>query len=133
MNISPNISSWEEGRDPLADYLDSLDKVYGFDVELVLPGHRRVFADFRGRIDELKQHHKVRAEEVLAVLDGEDKTAYEVASEMTWDFKADSWDQIPVMQKWFATGEAIAHLEYLKERGRAHRQLHNGRVMFSAA
>jgi hypothetical protein len=37
---------------------------------------------------------------------------------MTWDIKCDSWGAFPLAQKWFATGEAIAHLRYLKERGR---------------
>ena len=37
---------------------------------------------------------------------------------MSWDIVSDSWDLFPVSQKWFATGEAIAHLKYLKEKGR---------------
>jgi predicted metal-dependent hydrolase len=37
---------------------------------------------------------------------------------MTWDIKADSWDQFPVAQRWFATGEAISHLRYLEEEGK---------------
>jgi hypothetical protein len=36
---------------------------------------------------------------------------------MNWDILCDSWDLFPVSQKWFATGEAIAHLKYLKEKG----------------
>jgi hypothetical protein len=38
---------------------------------------------------------------------------------MTWDIVCDSFDQFPVSQKWFATGEAIAHLVYLEGIGRA--------------
>jgi hypothetical protein len=44
-------------------------------------------------------------------------SAYEVASRMTWDIKCDSWEEFPLAQKWFATGEAISHLRYLKEKG----------------
>ena len=41
--------------------------------------------------------------------------AFQVASRMTWDFDCESWEKFPVVQKWFATGEAIAHLKYLEE------------------
>jgi hypothetical protein len=41
-----------------------------------------------------------------------------VASQMTWDIDSESWDQFPVAQKWFATGEAISHLRYLEEEGK---------------
>ena len=36
---------------------------------------------------------------------------------MHWDIRAKSWDDFPLNQKWFATGEALAHLEYLMEEG----------------
>jgi hypothetical protein len=32
---------------------------------------------------------------------------------MKWDLKNIDWEEFPVMQKRFATLEAIAHLEYL--------------------
>ncbi len=60
-----------------------------------------------------------RAEEVLTILNGAPKNAFQVASEMTWDIDCDSWDRFPLAQKWFATGEAIAHLRYLEEEGAA--------------
>jgi hypothetical protein len=43
--------------------------------------------------------------------------AFQVASEMKWDINYESWEQFPVSQKWFATGEAIAHLRYLEKKG----------------
>jgi hypothetical protein len=36
---------------------------------------------------------------------------------MTWDLDCDSWEEFPRAQKWFATGEAIAHLRYLQRKG----------------
>jgi hypothetical protein len=41
---------------------------------------------------------------------------------MTWDIVCDSFDLFPVSQKWFATGEAIAHLIYLEEEGKVRRK-----------
>lgn len=129
-DITPNISSWSEDLNPLGDYLVSLDKVYGLDVDLVLPGHRSLFKDFRGRIDELKLHHRERADEILVILEDGAKVAYHVAAKMTWSLRVDSWEEVPAMQKWFATGEAIAHLEYLESEGAIRRETQGEDLLF---
>lgn len=131
IDITPNISLWSDSENPLKDYLASLDKINEFDIALVLPGHRRLFSDCRGRIDELKHHHQARAQEVLAILADGGKHAYDVASRMTWDIDCESWEEFPVSQKWFATGEAISHLKYLEEQGLVRRQVTQGAVEFS--
>jgi len=38
-DITPNITFWPQLDNSLKSYLDSLDKVYNLDVNLVLPGH----------------------------------------------------------------------------------------------
>jgi glyoxylase-like metal-dependent hydrolase (beta-lactamase superfamily II) len=118
IDITPNIQCWSEIQDPLKSYLGSLDRVHDLEVELTLPGHRRLITDHRSRIAELKEHHSRRCNEILRIIRNGNQSAYEVASRMTWDIKCDSWGAFPLAQKWFATGEAIAHLRYLKERGR---------------
>jgi glyoxylase-like metal-dependent hydrolase (beta-lactamase superfamily II) len=115
-DITPNIQCWSDKENPLEKYLASLDKIRKLDVGLVLPGHRRLFKDHRARIDELKLHHERRAEEILDILKKGSGSAFEVASAMTWDIKFDSWNDFPVAQKWFATGEAISHLRFLEEK-----------------
>lgn len=112
-DITPNITVWKENDDTLGDYLRSLDRVAKLDVELVLPGHRRSFNDFQDRIDELKLHHRHRLDEVLEILASGSGTAYQVASQMTWDIVANSWEDFPIVQKWFAVSEATSHLRYL--------------------
>lgn len=113
-DITPNIQSWSDDWNPLREYLLSLDKVYELDVEVVLPGHRSIFKNYRERIRELKRHHRKRAEEVLSILEKGGKNAFQVASQMSWDIICESWGMFPISQKWFATGEAIAHLIYLE-------------------
>ena len=39
---------------------------------------------------------------------------------MSWDIVAEDFAAFPVAQKWFACGEASAHLDHLKVLGRAH-------------
>ena len=130
-DITPNISSWLDWGNPLGQYLDSLDKIYRLDVELVLPGHRRVFRDHRRRIDELRQHHRARADEILAILKRGEQNAFEIASQMTWDLTYKQWEQFPVSQKWFATGEAIAHLKYLEHERAVRKEERGGRIVYS--
>jgi glyoxylase-like metal-dependent hydrolase (beta-lactamase superfamily II) len=117
-DITPNIQCRTEQGNPLRNYLRSLDKIYEFEIDLVLPGHRRLFSNHRERIEELKDHHRKRLDEGLSILDKGSKNAYQIASEMTWDINYDSWEMFPASQKLFAVGEAIAHLRYLEEEGK---------------
>lgn len=126
VDITPNIQCWADERNPLSSYLQSLEKVAHLDVDLVLPGHRRLFTDHRSRIRELQDHHQHRIDEVIKILEGATLCAYDVASKMTWDIRADSWDDFPIVQQWFATGEAIAHLRFLEGIGRIDRGTING-------
>ena len=123
VDITPNITLSSEERNPLKEYLKSLDKVYDLDVELVLPGHRRIFRNHKERIRELKQHHKTRLKEVISILSKGRQNAFQVASQMTWDIGYKSWDLFPPAQKWFAFGEALAHLKYLEEEGKVGREM----------
>jgi len=118
MDISPNIQCWSDTENHLKHYLASLDKVHKLQVDLVLPGHRRLIDNPRARIEELKKHHAHRLDEVLTILKKGPLSAFQMAAHMTWDIDCDSWDQFPVAQKWFATGEAMSHLRYLEEDGK---------------
>lgn len=130
-DITPNIQSWSDEWNPLREYLFSLDKVYEMDVEVVLPGHRSIFRNCRERIQELKSHHRKRAGEVLSILEKGGRNAFQVASQMSWDIISESWDLFPVSQKWFATGEAIAHLKYLEERSLVFKELVEEKIIYS--
>jgi len=130
-DITPNIQLWTDDRNPLEEYFASLDKVSQLDIELVLPGHRSIFKNCRERIQELKHHHQERLDEIISILEKGEKDAFQVASEMSWDILCDSWDLFPVSQKWFATGEAIAHLKYLEEKGILRTEVRGQRRVFS--
>lgn len=131
-DITPHIESWSYAVNSLEDYLTSLDKVYDLPVELVLPGHRNFFTDLKARIDELKAHHHERTDEVMDVLGDRSMNAYEIAAGMTWDIECESWEAFPIVQKWFAVGEAIAHLRFLESRGRLIRNAEEKIITFQA-
>jgi glyoxylase-like metal-dependent hydrolase (beta-lactamase superfamily II) len=130
-DITPTIQLWSDEWNPLKEYLASLDKVYEFDIELVLPGHRGVFRNSNERIQELKYHHQKRLDEIISILEKGSQNAFQIASQMSWDIIYDSWDLFPITQKWFAIGETISHLKYLEEKGVAQREMQGKKRVYS--
>ncbi len=129
-DITPNTAQWFYDTDPLNNYLTSLKKIAKYDVDLVLPGHRKSFTDLYGRVSELQEHHKRRLNEISSILDGDGGDAYYIASLMSWDLNYESWEQFPIIQKMFACGEALAHLTYLVNKGIAVRKLINNKYVY---
>lgn len=132
-DITPNISFWTDFKNSLKVYLSSLEKVLTLDVDLILPGHRRIWNNHKNRIAELKAHHHARLDEVIAALKDGDKTACQIAPYIAWDIDCTSWDVFPTQQKWFALGETVAHIEYLEENNAVSRKIKNGKIVFSLA
>jgi glyoxylase-like metal-dependent hydrolase (beta-lactamase superfamily II) len=129
-DITPNITLSVEERNPLKEYLKSLDKVYDLDVELVLPGHRSIFRNQKERIRELKEHHQARLTEVISILGKGRQDAYRITSQMTWDIGYKAWGLFPPAQKLFAFGEAMAHLKYLQEEEKVGWEMEKGGIVF---
>ncbi|MCX5780168.1 MAG: MBL fold metallo-hydrolase [Firmicutes bacterium] len=132
-DITPNITPWLGVDDSLGQYLASLEKVYAMDIGLVLPGHRAIISDHRGRIDEIRIHHDSRLAEILTILANGPMNAYQVASKMHWDLTYTTWAEYPSFQKWFATGEAIAHLEHLTWQSRVRQILQETGLVYRLA
>jgi glyoxylase-like metal-dependent hydrolase (beta-lactamase superfamily II) len=130
-DITPNITHWEQLENSLDHYLKNLEKVYTLEVDLVLPGHRNIWNDHRKRITELHEHHRNRLNEALLALESGGKTAWDIAPYITWDIEFNSWQEFPSVQKFFAIGETIAHLDYLVLNGRARREMKNNKALYS--
>lgn len=111
--ITPNITFWEFEHDILATYFKSLNKVYAFNIDYLFTAHRKIIRDHQKRITELIDHHDVRLKEILDILSEGRKSPVEMAAAMHWDLSHKSWDDFPHPQKWFASGEALSHLEHL--------------------
>lgn len=124
--ITPNITFWDFRQDSLAQYFASLRKVAALPIELLFTAHRELVSNHLARIEELLQHHEKRLAEVMAIMAQGEQTASRTAAQMHWDIRARSWEDFPKAQKWFATGEAAAHLEYLVNQGRLQRRTADG-------
>jgi glyoxylase-like metal-dependent hydrolase (beta-lactamase superfamily II) len=116
--ISPNVSVWpnEPEANPLADFLASLDGIRALPEEtLVLPSHNEPFRGLRARIDELGLHHEERLDK-LASLIAAPRTTMEIARGLF----TRPLDQ---HQTGFAIGETLSHINLLRARGGAVREL----------
>ncbi|HVF32965.1 MAG TPA: MBL fold metallo-hydrolase, partial [Acidimicrobiales bacterium] len=111
--ITPHISGMNSGRDPLALFFDSLDRVAALDnVQQVLPAHGHPFPDLKGRTDAIKEHHLERLEKletVAAGMPGRRGTVEDFSHHL---FRKERWGSM-------AESETYAHLEHLRHAGRA--------------
>jgi len=130
-DITPNITRWPEVSDSLGEYLGSLDAVSRLDIALTLPGHRSLIQDTQARIGQIQAHHARRLAEVRRILADGPASAYTIASRMTWEMRYASWEDFPVAQKWFAIGEALAHLDWLVARKEVEEQTRKESVLFA--
>ena len=132
-HITPNICRWSGVTDSLGDYLESLKRIRELPVERLLPAHRQQTGDLEQRTRELEAHHARRISDALdAVRREPGRTAYEIAGSMAWSIRCRSWAEFPLTQKYFAVGEALAHLDYLMVRGQVQRREEHGKWRYYA-
>ena len=123
--ITPNIG-WHPGTDMLAHYLESLEKLHPFEVDMVLPSHGAAFRGHRERIRETAAHHEQRCGEILAHISREPMTAFGIVQRV-WPRRLSPFHQH------FAVFEILAHLEFMQRRGRVEAQVKNSGELYWSA
>ncbi len=119
--ITPNISLQPQSNaNPLGDFLNSLNMVKKLDVNLVLPAHEHRFTDLKTRVEEIIWHHKQRNSEILETIKAEPKTAYQIATKITWmpELGGVRFKALAVWDKRAAVSETLAHLEAMRIDGK---------------
>ena len=114
--ITSNVSVYptEPYADPLGDWLESIEALRHIDpVTLVLPAHNEPFTGLHTRLDQLRDDHTDKLEKLLELC-ATPRTAVESFSTL---FRK------PINESDYgiATGEAVAHLHWLEERGKIRR------------
>ncbi|MCL5264073.1 MAG: MBL fold metallo-hydrolase [Chloroflexi bacterium] len=128
--ITPNVSyHLQSGSNPLGDYLHSLNQLKRLPVNLVLPAHEHVFQDVTSRIEEILRHHEERKQQILAIIDAEPKTAYAIATQLSWNVPG-KWQRLDALHQRFAVTEVIAHLESLRMDGEVERFPSDGIIQY---
>ncbi|BAA79285.2 conserved hypothetical protein [Aeropyrum pernix K1] len=114
--ITPSVILYDEEHDPLGSYLRTLEMLAQKKYLVAYPGHGNPIISPAERARELIEHHRRRLSEVLELLKRRGSaTAYEVAVGMRWRTRYTSWEEYPPVEKFFAIGEALAHLKRLYE------------------
>ncbi len=124
--ITPNIGVHPFYDDnPLGDYLRSLDRLHALDIGLVLPSHGDPFRGHREWITETRGHHDERLRRVPAATEGGEYTAFDLVPRI-WKQKLGLIDQR------LAMAEALAHLQFLRNRGDLVSERRDGRVVWAS-
>lgn len=127
-SITPNITFYGfRYGDMLGQYMENLRKVSDMEIKLLLSSHRALIPNYRDRIAELLNHHQKRLDETYQILgQASPMTVLEVTKKLHWNISSKSWNAFPKSQKWFAAGEAHAHLEHLLAMRKIQRTKKNG-------
>jgi glyoxylase-like metal-dependent hydrolase (beta-lactamase superfamily II) len=130
--ITPNVGfNLLSGDNPLGDYFCALRKLQNLAVSRVYPGHEYSYADMRGRIQAIIEHHQQREKEIQNVIISHLCSSYEIASHLTWNYPL-PWDRFPAVDKRLAVNETIAHLEHMRWSGQVEKVARNNRILYGA-
>src|SRR5712691_2751627 len=113
--ITPAVGLYPESRrDPLGDYLASLERTIELAPRVVYPGHGEPIDDAPKRARELIEHHRIRLDDHGAALAPEPRTAYDISLDVFGR-------ELTPTQRRFAVAETLSHLKRLVREGRAAR------------
>jgi len=122
--ITPNIA-WHPGRDMLAEFLDSLERLAELDVDLIFPGHGEPFSGHRAWITETTGHHRQRCDEIFDLVQRSPRTVHSMVGDL--------WRRtLSPINHHFAIFEVLAHLEYMRRQGRVGHRQNNGALEWHA-
>lgn len=111
----PYVGVWKGHPRALEQYLESLECLRQAALRQVFPAHGAWGALPDQRIDDIARHYYLRLLELYQlVCDHPGLSAYELASRFFWRQKP--WGALSPKQRWFAMGETLSHLVYLRER-----------------
>lgn len=99
-------------RNPIAEYLDSLGRVVGYDDHEILPGHNYRFTGLADRVARTAAHHRRRTDEVERALRAQpDASVYDVAATLTWTA---GWEQMRGFFLYSALAQTAMHIDFLR-------------------
>lgn len=122
--LSPIVALWTENdENPIKDNFSSLEKVKAYPAKLALPGHGELIYNLNDRIDEMIKSHNYRLQQILSLVRGKEKTAWQVCQDIYVSLSTNKF-YAPLMA-------TIARLIYLEKNGELHSELKNGKLYYS--
>jgi glyoxylase-like metal-dependent hydrolase (beta-lactamase superfamily II) len=123
--ISPTVGLWPASRpDPLADYLNALERTIELAPRIAFGGHGETIEDPVARCRTLIEHHRGRLDAAESALGAEPQSGYEIS------FALFGTELKPAARR-FAVAETLSHLERLCAQERAERSEVDGLVTYT--
>jgi glyoxylase-like metal-dependent hydrolase (beta-lactamase superfamily II) len=123
--ISPVIMWDEDLGDPLGDYLESLQRLLGMEIEVTYPAHGTLIDQGAERARQILLHHDRRLLDMSGMVREHDATAWEVMLE---SFRPN----LTPLEARLAFLETVSHLEHLRLTGRLMVETRDGVLVFTA-
>jgi glyoxylase-like metal-dependent hydrolase (beta-lactamase superfamily II) len=116
--LEPDPGDPGERRRSLIEYLGSLDRLADLPLETVYPGHGEPIEHPAKLIQDMREHHRRRTEDLAAMLDDRGKSAWTLAHEL--------FPSLEGFDNFLAVSEVVAHVDLLLQDGRAEQLTGNG-------
>ncbi|MDO8749564.1 MAG: MBL fold metallo-hydrolase [Dehalococcoidia bacterium] len=128
--ITPHVSLYpgDEGN-PLALFLKAHRQIRDLDVGMVHPAHEYSFPGLRQRVDQILEHHEERMNEMLAQVQDGPKTAWQIASGISWNVAP--WAELGPGTRHAALMETMSHLQYMVVEGKLAQQEKDSVVVYA--
>ncbi|MEA3471479.1 MAG: MBL fold metallo-hydrolase [Thermodesulfobacteriota bacterium] len=126
-DITPNLGPdlFDPDYRPLDSFLASLDRVRDLPVTIVCPAHGAPFTNLKGRVDEIKDHHRERKALVLESARKGPKTTYEISLDVFQD-------ELSEFDKFLALNETYVHIIELIEERKIGEEEEDGHIVYAA-
>jgi glyoxylase-like metal-dependent hydrolase (beta-lactamase superfamily II) len=112
-------------RRSLVEYLASLRRIAAMDLTLALPSHGPAIRDPGALVHERLHFHERRQSRILALLDGEGRTAYQLAQSL--------WPSLATNRIFLGLSEIIGNLDVLEDEGRVVQVPQDDRILYRRA
>jgi glyoxylase-like metal-dependent hydrolase (beta-lactamase superfamily II) len=124
----------QQMTNPVQQYLDSLSRLRGLEITMVLPGHGRTFSDYRKRIAQMFDHYHQKCLMIMNTFKTQQAslTAYQLARILPWTpgNKKTDWTNLGSRDKRLAMLQTIALMEQLTFAGELIKLEVNGKICY---
>ncbi len=93
----------------LDQYLVSLDKIDSLNPKVIFPGHQEIIHNPHERIEQIKDHHNKRLEEISKLIKDKPMTPYKIS-------KIHFGKDLDEINSFLALSEVLGHLLYLEDK-----------------
>lgn len=107
----------------LEQYLHSLDRINDLNIQVIFPGHQDVIFNPHERIEQIKNHHKNRLENISSLITNTPMTPLKIS-------KIHFGEDLDEINSFMALSEVLGHLLYLEAHEEVKTIEKNGKILY---